>query len=92
MTVCRHDGATQDWPEQSVQQHCGRDYEKQQCREGAIGRGVDERRQDRPCDATTVRPGVPKEAEEDAHSVNRYFMSTHNATRPSRQVIFFPSS
>jgi hypothetical protein len=26
------------------------------------------------------------------HSVNRYFSSTHNATKPSRQVIFFPSS
>ena len=39
-----------------------------------------------------VTPGVPEQAREYAHSVNRYFNSTHSATNPSRQVIFFPSS
>ena len=39
-----------------------------------------------------VGPRILEQAAELVHSVNRYFSSTHSATMPSRQVIFFPSS
>ena len=39
-----------------------------------------------------VWPGVREQPEERIHSVNRYRSSTHNATMPSRQPIFLPSS
>ena len=43
----------------------------------------------RPADSLIIEL---QQAEERIHSVNRYFRSTHNATTPSRHVIFFPSS
>ena len=42
--------------------------------------------------APAVGAGIAQQARERIHSVNRYLNSTHSATNPSRQVIFFPSS
>ena len=42
--------------------------------------------------SAAVRRRIAKQPEKLAHSVNRYLISTHRATSPSRQVIFFPSS
>ena len=54
--------------------------------------GIDHHRREGHGKAPAVGAGVPEQALERIHSVNRYFSSTHNATNPSRQVIFFPSS
>ena len=56
------------------------------------GGRVDHHGRERRSKSPTVRAGVPEQAVKRIHSVNRYFSSTHNATKPSRQVIFFPSS
>ena len=55
-------------------------------------RGVEQHRRDRRGKAPAIRARVGEQPRERAHSVNRYFSSTHSATKPSRQVIFFPSS
>ncbi len=56
------------------------------------GGGIHHHGRERRSEAPAIRPGVPEQAVERIHSVNRYFSSTHNATNPSRHVIFFPSS
>ena len=63
-----------------------------QLRDGGRRRGIDRHRREGHGKAPAVGAGVPEQALERIHSVNRYFSSTHNATNPSRQVIFFPSS
>jgi hypothetical protein len=75
----------------SVGQHVVDDRlnQRRDCR----GRGsVDHHGRERRSKSPAIRPGVPEQAVKRIHSVNRYFSSTHNATKPSRQVIFFPSS
>ncbi len=57
-----------------------------------VGCGVDHHSGKRRDEPPAVRAGVGEQAMEWIHSVNRYFSSTHSATKPSRQVIFLPSS
>jgi hypothetical protein len=56
------------------------------------GRGIDDHRDEGRNEPPAIRAGIREQARERVHSVNRYFKSTHSATMPSRQVIFFPSS
>ena len=55
-------------------------------------RGVEQHGRDGRGKASLVRACVGEQPRESAHSVNRYFTRTHSATKPSSQVIFFPSS
>jgi len=63
-----------------------------ECGHGGGGSSVDHHRRERRSKSPTVGTGEPEQAVKRIHSMNRYFSSTHNATKPSRQVIFFPSS
>ena len=54
--------------------------------------GIDHHRQHRPGQAALIWLCEAKKPKERCHSVKRYFSKTHNATTPSRQVIFLPSS
>ena len=56
------------------------------------GRRVDEHRRNRPREPQAIGRRIAKQPEEDLHSVKRYFSSTQSATKPSRHVIFLPSS
>ena len=60
--------------------------------DGGRGSGINHHRGDGRDETPAVRAGVTEQARERIHSVNRYLNSTHSATKPSRQVIFFPSS
>ena len=63
-----------------------------QGRHGGRRRGIHHHGRERHGKSPAIRPGVPEQAVKRIHSVNRYFSSTHSATKPSRQVIFLPSS
>ena len=63
-----------------------------QRRQGCRSRTVQHHRGQRSGQPRAVRARVLEQSAESTHSLNRYLSSTHNATTPSRQPIFFPSS
>ena len=55
-------------------------------------RGIEQHGRDSRDESPAIRARVSEQPGEGVHSVNRYFSRTHSATKPSSQVIFFPSS